>query len=443
MLSPTRALLPLGALTALACSDDGALAQDADTYPSATGAAMAAHESSDTDGSDLGSDAGPESMGSSAAEPGQTSLVARPSADSGDADPASDEVVDGTDLAMVEGSGAQSAESESDDPRPTQAEGDDPRTPEDGAEGADDGSSLEDLAANTAEDGEALEPSDGAESGFDIELVFDIDGELDPIVREAFEAARVRWQEVIVGDLVDYESRVTRQCDGFEIPEVVDDLIIFVTLESIDGPNGILGAAGPCMIRGEGAPLPFAGRMQFDTDDLLGFAEQGRLEEIVLHEMGHVLGIGALWQPLELLDDPASGQRDVADTAFTGSLAIERFEAAGGNAYDGAKVPVENSGGDGVANGHWRESVLGNELMTPFLSNLPGLLSEVTIASLQDVGYEVSYDAADAYSWPPEEEPRFAAAGVVGGSAQVSLHDDILRIPIYAVDADGAERRLR
>ena len=46
-----------------------------------------------------------------------------------------------------------------------------------------------------------------------------------------------------------------------------DDLVIFVTLESIDGPGGVLGLAGPCFIRTAGN-LPLIGAMRFDTDDL-------------------------------------------------------------------------------------------------------------------------------------------------------------------------------
>ncbi len=303
---------------------------------------------------------------------------------------------------------------------------------------------------DTTDTGEVVDdgvpPTDDASSEFNIELVFQSDEELDPIVEEAFMGAKQRWERVIVGDLEDVESRFPAQCDTFQVPDTVDDLVIGVSLQQIDGPNGILGAAGPCLLRGDGAPLPYAGVMQFDVADLLRFGEQGRLEEIVLHEMGHVLGVGALWEPLGLLEDPAGGQGGDADTAFTGSLAVAEFDAIGGDGYDGAKVPVQNSGGQGVANGHWRESVFGNELMTPFLSPIPGLMSEITIASLEDLGYEVNYAEADAYSWPPDDN---AFGGGALGAASVStdfavwLEDDILDIPIYAVDRNGVVTRIR
>ncbi len=61
-------------------------------------------------------------------------------------------------------------------------------------------------------------------------------------------------------------------------------------------------------------------------------------------------------------------------------------------------VPVANRGGPGTRDGHWRESIFGNELMTGFVGpgrDLP--LSTVTIASLADLGYQVDLNAADPY----------------------------------------------
>ena len=65
-------------------------------------------------------------------------------------------------------------------------------------------------------------------------------------------------------------------------------------------------------------------------------------------------------------------------------------------------VPVENTGGPGTADGHWRDSVFVTELMTGFVS-APGTknpLSRVTAASLQDLGYKVDMAAADPYALP-------------------------------------------
>ena len=74
-----------------------------------------------------------------------------------------------------------------------------------------------------------------------------------------------------------------------------------------------------------------------------------------------------------------------------------RFDAAGGIAYAGAKVPVHNSGGYGSANSHWRGSVFPGELMQPGNSEQREALSAITIQSLADLGYSVDVTAADPY----------------------------------------------
>ncbi len=58
-------------------------------------------------------------------------------------------------------------------------------------------------------------------------------------------------------------------------------------------------------------------------------------------------------------------------------------------------VPVENMGGAGTADAHWRETVLTNELMTGFLDGGSNPLTRLTIAQFADLGYQVDFTAAD------------------------------------------------
>lgn len=51
--------------------------------------------------------------------------------------------------------------------------------------------------------------------------------------------------------------------------------------------------------------------------------------------------------------------------------------------------------GVGSRDSHWRESVFGNELMSPFISGSNNPISRVTVASLADLGYTVNMNAAD------------------------------------------------
>ncbi|MEJ2206425.1 MAG: CARDB domain-containing protein [Gemmatimonadota bacterium] len=258
----------------------------------------------------------------------------------------------------------------------------------------------------------------------------------------AFTSSALRFENVLPFDITDipFENQAipADQCitGQPEITDIVDDLRIYVDLIAIDGPGGTLGRAGPCIIR-SATGLPVIGYMQFDTDDLDNLESGGNLTDVILHEMAHVIGIGTIWnlegQPdLQLLKEPSIGNPGV-DTHFVGPLTIAAFDAAGGTGYTaGAKVPVENSGDEGSADGHWRESVLGNELMTPGLNIGENPLSAISIQSLADVGYRVDVGQADAYSFFP------APARVAGADPLIiDLSGDIVRGPLLAVDARG------
>jgi Leishmanolysin len=98
------------------------------------------------------------------------------------------------------------------------------------------------------------------------------------------------------------------------------------------------------------------------------------------------VGIGTLWD-----------NRNVADPApncnYVGSNANREFTAISGC----NSVPVERDYGGGTACGHWDEECMGNELMTGFLGPSTSPLSRITVATLQDLGYQVDYSKADAF----------------------------------------------
>jgi Bacterial Ig-like domain (group 1) len=167
----------------------------------------------------------------------------------------------------------------------------------------------------------------------------------------AFTAARERWESLIVGDLTNISSftAAAGTC-GDNSPAIqrpVDDVLILVTLTSIDGAGNVLAASSPCFIRSTGK-LPVLSLMLLDTDDLDQLQAAGLLQTVIVHEMGHALGYGTIWANLNLLADASlSGG---IDPHFTGGQATAAFNAAGGASYvAGLKVPVENTGGPGTA----------------------------------------------------------------------------------------------
>ncbi len=205
--------------------------------------------------------------------------------------------------------------------------------------------------------------------------------------KNAFKAAADRWSRVIVGDLPSV------QVDG----EVVDDLLILAQGQDIDGPGKILGQAGPTRLRpasaGTAAFLPAKGKMQFDTADLKKMEKDGTLGDVITHEMGHVLGIGTIWTNKNLLKGAGTN-----NPTFTGKGAMKEFGKMKGVAS--APVPVENTGGPGTRDSHFRETVFRNELMTGFVGAAGNPMSRMTVASLADLGYVVDLNAAEAFNLP-------------------------------------------
>lgn len=232
--------------------------------------------------------------------------------------------------------------------------------------------------------GEGNFPEPGPDDYF-IEVVFN-DNSLNPELRSLFVAAAARWSQIITGDLPD-----TIGADG----SVIDDLRIECNVGPVDGRGGVLAFAGPTAFDGD---LPTQGTMTMDAADLGGLFADGTILDVITHEMGHVLGIGTLW------DDLVEGA-GTDDPQFTGENAVREYRYYIQEPDDAdpltESVPVANTGGPGTRDSHWREAIFGRELMTGFNNGgVINAISRITVGSLEDIGYEVDYDAADDYNVP-------------------------------------------
>lgn len=196
-----------------------------------------------------------------------------------------------------------------------------------------------------------------------------------------FEQAEATWESLIIG----YP------------PEVLwSDISIDVTLGNIDGQGTILAEAGPwTAITFAGYRYTLTGRMKFDTSDL-GSLTDTQFYNVVLHEMAHVIGFGALWQ--------SNGVYTNGTGQYTGANALAAYQAE----FDplASYVPVELGGSTGTNNGHWNEADGGHvdtgltelnppfrdfqyELMTGWLDS-PSYISDTTLQSFVDIGYVVA-----------------------------------------------------
>lgn len=217
---------------------------------------------------------------------------------------------------------------------------------------------------------------------------------VDSAVAAAASGAAARWEQVVVSgfpDTTEFPSWCQDPTD-YTLPDSVDDVAIEIQVAALDGPGGTLGSAGPkCILMPSERSV--TGLIFIDEADVGSMIADGSLGNVILHEIGHVLGIGTLW------DNSPWGVRELlsgsgtSDPRFTGPAASAEWQKLGGT----GAVPLETLGGAGTAESHWRETTFTTELMTGWMD--PGAqLSAVTVASLADIGFNVNLQAADAFS---------------------------------------------
>ena len=166
-------------------------------------------------------------------------------------------------------------------------------------------------------------------------------------------------------------------------------------LRAIDGVGSVLAPRGPCSSARATDSRRWPDEVRHRGSRRL--ESGGLLQVVIMHEMGHVLGYGTIWR-----EEPAGRLLSGAPIRTSpGRRPSRRSTRWVGPTTTRAKVPVEDTGGEGTADAHWRESVFGNELMTGFVDASANPLSRVSVASMADLGYAVNLAGADPYTLAP------------------------------------------
>lgn len=97
----------------------------------------------------------------------------------------------------------------------------------------------------------------------------------------------------------------------------------------------------------------------------VNYASEIGFQSTVLHEMGHVLGFGTVWN---------AGSRSCMSSCTVGSRSLTVYQCPNAQAEFNAlgcknQLPIETSTGDDASDcSHWKESTLSTELMTDGVS---------------------------------------------------------------------------
>ena len=281
----------------------------------------------------------------------------------------------------------------------------------------------------TATDPEGLYATDRFEVevlavSFDLDLLI-TDGFSDA-QRSEIERARNSWESILEG--TEFGNAIlpdTVSCLGLTTTSVatLDDHLVLVGIDSIDGSGGVLAHAGFCYTRiSDGTPAVSA--TVFDEVDIDLVLSAGSLADVAFHEFAHGLGfVDYYWERHNLLEIGA-------DPHFAGAGAVGAFNSAGGTTYTGARVPISSPD-----HSHWRESVFGREGMTPRISlGVGNPFSAVTLEAMADIGYVVNSSLADDYELPGGIPPD---AAVDRAGEVFDLSGDVVPGPIVVIDADG------
>lgn len=232
-------------------------------------------------------------------------------------------------------------------------------------------------------------------SEFPLEIV-DGDGQ-NPLplrVRLSMERVAAKWRQVIrsapPGDFVRLQVGDCR--NAVPVSQFISGVRVLIKLDTL--PARIVGQGGPCVLRSSG--LPLLGTISLNIFTWSALSDR-KLDDLIQHEVGHVLGIGTMWTRGSF-SGLIVGDSSTSDPIFVGPNALGAFAKLGRSArFQGRVVPVEAN-----LRGHWRGDAFHGEVMAPSLIPVSQPTSAVTVAALRDLGWNVELEAYEEFALPSD-----------------------------------------
>jgi hypothetical protein len=187
-----------------------------------------------------------------------------------------------------------------------------------------------------------------------------------PEERQEPKAGSFQFSYQFDGSVPEAYQSIVQEAGAFWAGYISTEQTIALNVSIENAEDSWLAKAAPTQIAANN--LPSGGRVVLNVmfADILE-SDRDYFKAVVIHEMGHVLGIGTLWEPLGLID---------------ASSATYRADSNAGRFYQ-QPIPVQPQ-----VLAHWDEDVFKNELMTPIAQKHIDVM-DVTFASLRDIGWQV------------------------------------------------------
>lgn len=223
-----------------------------------------------------------------------------------------------------------------------------------------------------------------------------------------FEDAAKVWGYVLMGWPTQADGTVLRLADGAPFAELAIH-VIFAPLRRGDPADKARVDADEIAANGvdgpDGTRLPTRGTIHIDLDDIDALlAERARFKDTVVHEIGHVLGLGTLFDRAGLVRSDA--QKNDWYVGTHGCRAYAQLLRPG--SQQAVEIPLQAEPGRSTRAHHFDEAALPQEIMSTALdqpqvgrggganagTGLINVVSAVSAGALQDLGYVVDASRA-------------------------------------------------